>query len=107
MFGLFKKKLDSNALIFTFLQLVSPLLERHGGNINFALIENKLNEYLNYSNTKLSQDQLMTLKYASQILCMNEELQEKILRLHHASEQETKEKFLEVLDDFQSCGCFC
>ena len=82
MFGLFKKKMTRNALIFTFLQLVGNLIDKHGKNISIPLIEDKFNEYLNFSKTKLSPDQLLSIKYASQIVCMNEELQEKILKLH-------------------------
>jgi hypothetical protein len=106
MFGLFKKRMNRNALIFTFLQLVGDLIDKNGRDISISQIDNKFNEYLNYSKTKLSEDQLTSIKYASQIVCMNIELQEKILKLHHANESEVETKFLEVLDEFQSFGCF-
>jgi hypothetical protein len=47
------------------------------------------------------------IKYASQILGLNEELQNKILQLHHSTSDETKNNFMEVWDDFKSFGCFC
>ena len=107
MFGLFKKKVDRNELIFIFLQTVSSLIEKNGNRITVQMIENKIDEYLNNSKSILNQEQFMTIKSASQLVCLSEELQQKILDLHHSSESETKEKYLKVLDDFQSYGLFC
>jgi hypothetical protein len=107
MFGLFKKSVDSIELTCIFLKVVSPLLENQKNiPIDMIQIENAINAFLQNQKPKISQEQLLTLKYASQIVCMSEELQEKIINLHHATEADTKDKFLDVLDNFRSYGCF-
>ena len=56
---------------------------------------------------KLTNEQLVTLGYASQILSMSEEFQAKIIELNHSSIEDTKDRFIEIWEEFKNFGCFC
>jgi hypothetical protein len=108
MFGLFKKNIDSLELFVIFIKVVTPLIENHKSElVNVDFLEDKIKEFIKNSNKSISNEQLITVKYGAQVLGLNEELQIKILQLSHASEEDTKEKFLEIWDNFKSFGCFC
>ena len=108
MFGLFKKNIGSLELCVIFIKIVTPLIENHKKElVNVGFVEEKVKKFIQESNKKLSDEQLITINYASQILGLNKGLQEKITQLNHSSEEDTKVKFVEIWDEFKSYGCFC
>ena len=78
----------------------------------FVISNLKQNSWLRKSinlllvNEKISNEQLVTIGYASQILSMGEDLQAKIIELNHSSIEETKDKFIDIWDEFKNFGCF-
>ena len=107
MFGLFKKNMDSLELCVIFIKVVTPIIENQKNELSkIGFVEEKVIKFIQQSNKKISDEQLITIKYASQILGLNVELQNKILQLHHSTIDETKNNFMEVWDDFKSFGCF-
>ena len=106
MFGLFKNKVDRNALIFIFLKIVGEGLSSTGG-ISQQSFDSKLNEYLKKSNSQLATEQQLAIKSAIHIVLLDEHMQKRILNLHEADEENTQKLFLEILDEFQSYGIFC
>uniref|UniRef100_UPI0040484AF3 hypothetical protein n=1 Tax=Polynucleobacter sp. TaxID=2029855 RepID=UPI0040484AF3 len=106
MFGLFKKKVDQNALIFIFLKIVGAELFSTGA-ISQQSFDSRLNEYLSKSNSQIATEQQLTIKSAIHIVLLDENMQKRILNLHKADEENTQKLFLEILDEFQSYGIFC
>jgi hypothetical protein len=107
MFGFFKKKVGSLELCVLFIKAVTPIIENHKNELNqWHFVENKVIGFFEESNIKLSNEQLMTVRHASMTLCISEELQEKILVLHNSSIEDTKDRFLDIWNDFKSIGCF-
>jgi hypothetical protein len=108
MFGIFKKNVDSLELVDIFIKVVTPLIQNHKSElINIGFVEDKVKDFIKSSNKNISNEQLITIKYASQILGLNEDLQQKILQLNQANVNDTREKFIEIWDEFKSYGCFC
>ena len=100
--------MDSLELCVIFIKVVTPIIENQKNELSkMGFVEDKVIKFIQQSNKKVSNEQLITIKYASQILGLNEELQNKILQLHHSTIDETKNIFMEVWDDFKSFGCFC
>jgi hypothetical protein len=107
MFGFFKKKVKSLEFCVLFIKAVTPIIEHHKNELNnWFIVESKVIKFFEESNIKLSNEQLMTVRHASMTLCINEELQEKILVLHNSSIEDTKDRFLDIWNDFKSIGCF-
>ena len=106
MFGLFKKKVERNALIFIFLKIVGLELSEHKG-LSQQSIESRLEEFLKKSNSQLSTEQQQVIASAIHIVLSGSSIQSRILELHEADVQNTEKLFIEILDDFQSYGIFC
>jgi hypothetical protein len=107
MFGLFKKDISSLELCVLFIKVVTPIVENKKEELlNLDLIEESVLRYANDSNKKISNEQLVTIGYASQILSMGEDLQTKIIELNNSSIEETKDKFIDIWDEFKNFGCF-
>lgn len=108
MFGFFKKKVNSLEFCVLFIKAVTPIIEHHKNELNqWHFVENKVISFFEEAKIKLSNEQLMTVRHASMTLCISAELQEKILVLHNSSIEDTKDRFLDIWNDFKSCGCFC
>lgn len=105
MFRLFKKTVDRNALIFIFLKIIGNILASNQ-KLTKELIEHEIDSYLIQNKSKLSNEQMMTLSSAINVVCLDPAMQEKMLRLQNANELETKALFLEIQDEFQSYGIF-
>jgi hypothetical protein len=105
MFGLFKKKVERNALIFIFLKIVGLELSEHR-DISRQSIESRLDEFLNKSNSQLSTEQQQVIELAIHIVLSGGSIQSRILELHEADVQNTEKLFIEILDEFQSYGIF-
>ena len=106
MFGLFKKKVERNALIFIFLKIVGLELSEHKG-ISQRSIESRLEEFLKKSNSQLSTEQQQVIASAIHIVLSVSSMQSRILELHEAGVQNTEKLFIGILDEFQSYGIFC
>lgn len=106
MFGLFKKKVERNALIFIFLKIVGLELSENK-DISRQSIESRVDEYLKVSNSQLSTEQQQVIEGAIFIVLAGGSMQSRILELHQADLQSTEKLFIEILDEFQSFGIFC
>jgi hypothetical protein len=106
MFGLFKKKVKSNALIFIFLKIIGLELSEKR-EISKQAIESGLDKFLKKANSQLSIEQQQVIASAIHIVLTDSSMQRRILELHKADTQNTEKLFIEILDDFQSYGIFC
>jgi len=106
IFGLFKKKMNQNELIFTFLTIVGNELAK-GDEITQDSLLNSFDEYLIKSKTLLTNEQIKNIQSAIHMVCLSTSLQDNIYRLHTSADEDAENLFIQIHDEFKDFGLFC